>query len=327
MIIPLRKILTFLLIIILLAVIAGYIWLQVKNKPGWQPGGDVVAALETKVAQLQDQVQAQNGIIRELQKNTVNPQLNALASTDPDLIAIAKLVKMADFILLANDDVKGAIDLLTTARQYAGTKYVAINYALTKDIATLQAATKVDLVNLLARLDVINQQIFDLPLLPQQKSLTAALPPAPTTMALPLWRKLGTSILTTLKELVIVRHHVVEPLPLPEQMLTVRLNIQAKILQAEWAAIHKNNQLYQSCLVQISDWIARYFALNGTNANTVLNTLKELQKINVQTQIPGLQASLPAIQDVTKPATTETPAPPKVAPQPINPPPQRVQLS
>ena len=68
-----------------------------------------------------------------------------------------------------------------------------------------------------------------------------------------------------------------KPLPSPAQMATIRLNIQSKFLQAEWAALHQQNKIYRESLDHVVSWIARYFKLNTQATTEMLQQLKKLQ--------------------------------------------------
>lgn len=299
-----NKFLVFISILLILLICSGWIFWQLKGKTiqaffatNRQP------QITKQIATLLPTLPNKESTIQEtpkpvLSQPALQPAPIAEKNLDTELTEITLLVKMANITLTTSGDVATTLEFLQAAKkQISSAKYLAISYAISKDIATLQATPTVDVVNVIARLDAINQQILNLPIIPQMQPVTTILSNPPQTISAPIWQRFSTAVLNTLKELVIIRHNTVQPLPLPEQMLTVRLNIQAKILQAEWAALHKNKQMYQACLAQASDWIQHYFALDVQLTKTVINTINDLQKVEVQPQLPTLNASMQAIQD------------------------------
>lgn len=169
-----------------------------------------------------------------------------------------------------------------------------------------QPNNNAEITALISQLDSIMQQIETLPVPPQQKTINAVVEPQTQNISIPLWRRFVNSLGATLKEIVSIRRQTVEPLPLPEQMLTLRLNIQTKLLQAEMAVLQQNQQLYLDALNQVSHWIAKYFVIDTQNSQQLLHTLSELQKVDLPTiksQLNQTNESLP------KPAQEKTKAP------------------
>ena len=161
----------------------------------------------------------------------------------------------------------------------------AILHALQQDIASLQAVSVVDTEALILKITKVRQQINNLTIIPTHAEIKPAKQPP----------RFFSNVLQALKDLVIVRKRQVEPILPSDQLATLRLILQAKLLQAEFAIIQKQEQLYQDCLVQTIDLINRYFVLNSSVTNTILQTLQELQQVKLQPKFPiltSLQHSL-----------------------------------
>ena len=214
--------------------------------------------------------------------------LHAAPKSDKNLqlMLITYLSKMAGLTLHTTGDSKTALSFLTLAKQYANEwQETAILHALQQDIASLQAVSVVDTEALILKITKVRQQINNLTIIPTHAEIKPAKQPP----------RFFSNVLQALKDLVIVRKRQVEPILPSDQLATLRLILQAKLLQAEFAIIQKQEQLYQDCLVQTIDLINRYFVLNSSVTNTILQTLQELQQVKLQPKFPiltSLQHSL-----------------------------------
>lgn len=263
------------------------------------------------INKLQSSISEPNTQSNNLQQTTPPKTLdNSEKLYDSNLAEIASLIRKANLILTTTGDIKTTLDLLLTAKQLASnTKFIELNYAISKDIATLQATSTPDVFTIISKLDILNQQIATLPSIPPQQKPIAEVISAQPKIAAPLWQRFINAVLTNLKEIVIIKRQTIEPLPLPEQINIIRLNIQTKILQAEWAVIHNNNQLYQAALNQVSVWLTQYFSLNTQNTSMLLAVIKDLQKIDLQPEKLSLTNSLQAIEGLAKPAVEKPKTP------------------
>ena len=196
------------------------------------------------------------------------------------LMLIAYLIKMADLTLHTTGESKTALSFLIMAKQYANAwQATAILHALQQDIANLQAVPMVDVEALIMKITKLRQQINTLTIIPPQPVI--AKPAKQSSDFLP-------NVLQALKDIVVVRKRQVEPILPSEQVTTLRLILQAKLLQAEFAIMQKQEQLFQDCLAQAIDLINRYFVLNSSVTSAILQALQELQQVKLQPKFPAL---------------------------------------
>ena len=212
------------------------------------------------------------------------------------LTEVSYLIKTANLALLMENNVTQALNSLTTAKQYlvAKPEFTALNTAIDQDISALQTLATIDLNKNIAHLEKLLQQLANNDnnlVMPQTKNVTP-----PINNALPLWRKLLSSTLQELKNAVIIQHHpdFDASLLTNEQLTEANLNIQFRLLQAEWALMQRDPLLYHTALQSASNWLQKYFA-NRDSTSQLLKELQELQQINVQTK-PNVKASLAALK-------------------------------
>lgn len=247
-----------------------------------------------KISALQDKLSQQQNAIQELQ-NSLQKQM--ADQVEWKVIVIKHLIQMADLTLNTNGDIKVALAFLSSAKKYADndTALASISHALNKDIVSLEAEGVVDTETLVLKIDAINQKISSLSVLQPQNTFLQT-QPGETLQQKALLKRLFTSVTKALKDIVIVHHQTTEPILAPDQALILRLNLQAKLFQAEIAVMQKQNKLYQDCLSQVHNLISRFFSTNTVSVG-ILQSLKELQQINLKQNQPVLiTESLTAIQ-------------------------------
>src|SRR5690606_13655219 len=69
-------------------------------------------------------------------------------------------------------------------------------------------------------------------------------------------------------------------------------NLQASLQNAKWAVLHQNNDVFQSSLTTSMNWIKQYFVQDATETTTMLDSLAELQKLDIQPATVDLDATL-----------------------------------
>lgn len=283
-------ILIVLIILVIATVLGGYFWKRF--------GKETSINYAATIAELQNKLTQEQVAIQSLQDQNAAQKREYAKTTSWKQIAIEHLIRMADLTLNTSRDVKTALAFLLEAKKYTSeAEELAISHALNKDIASLQAVPVADIEELVLKIDTISQQVDTLPVISPQITPASTASTTPEAQPTQMFNRLLTSIVKALKNIVIIRHHAIEPILPPQQITILRLNIQAKLLQAELAAMQRQNNLYQACLTQVIDLITKHFACNNTPSTAgVLQALQELQRINLQPELPTLTESLMAIQ-------------------------------
>lgn len=199
------------------------------------------------------------------------------------------LVKLANNNLQFESDVNMAQMLLQRADEALGNlqdaNLLEIRKSITTDIANLQALPKVDVTALYLRLNAINNQIEQLPLPvnPMQQNKQETNSTTPTANA--SWWQTGIDrTWDMLRKVVIVRNTNTNTLPLvlPDEKTFLFQNLHAQLEGAMWAVLHHNPAVYQANLSRASAWIKQYFDVNAPATKSMLVSLEELQKENLQ---------------------------------------------
>ena len=107
-----------------------------------------------------------------------------------------------------------------------------------------------------------------------------------------------------LKDLIIIRHNNPKLIPLldSEQQVLVKALLQNKLLLVEYAAIQHNNDLYQSQLKIVGQWITTYY-FNSIDRQNLLTQVEALRAINVAPSIVNINDSITLLNTVINAAT------------------------
>jgi len=264
--------------------------------------------IKTKNENLQQQLSTTQNKLRQLFEKT------SQVSTQRAISKAAYLAHLANLHLTIGHDATAALQLLEAANQAlqstSSTTAFNIKHALLQDISALKASPKVDVTNLVLRLDQLGQAVQNLPDIPARTTptQTPAIPlTTPSDKALS-WYKKMTNSLSGLKELVIIRHikKPVMPLLSPEQLIFLRENVQLKIAQAEWAILQQKPKLYKTSLNLAHDWLKNYYRDQTAVAN-ILESLQKLSAVNITPNLPNISKTLNAFNQSmsdTSPVTT-----------------------
>lgn len=297
-----------------------------KSRFGWGSFGILLSGLAASIfvaaiilanyatltinRQLSDAVVALNNAV-----TTSNIALNNLeaavqqqsrqAKKDDYLAAEAYyLVKLANDSLQYENNPLVAIRLLQSADQTMtklgnDPNVYAVRKTLAADLATLQSVSAVDVTGVYVRLAAINDQISKLPLLTQLAGNHAAqTATALQDEKLPWWHRGFQSLQQALRQIVIVRKTSpdVPPFITPEEQMFLYQNLYAEIEKAQWALLHRQQEIYRLSLQQAMSWIKQYTQQDAGVTQQVLMNLEQLQQINVQPTMPTVMESLQALQ-------------------------------
>jgi uroporphyrin-III C-methyltransferase len=287
---------------------------NIKNRATTQ-SAQITTTLErikTKNENLQQQLSTTQSDLRQLSEKT------SQVSTQRAISKAAYLAHLANLHLTVGYDATAALQLLDAANQAlrstSSTTAFNLKHALLQDIAALKAAPKVDVTNLVLRLDQLSQTVQNLPGISARTApvQTPAMPlTAPSDKTLS-WYKKMTNSLSGLKELVVIRHikKPVMPLLSPEQLTFLRENVQLKIAQAEWAVLQQKPMLYKISLNLAHDWLKNYYR-DQTAAANILENLQKLSAINIKPSLPNISKTLNAFSQKMGGTSSDAPTEPK----------------
>ncbi len=275
---------------------------------------------QSHIQQLSQQVQAQQQILRA-QTSALNSnkailhRFIQLGVSDPALIATTQandMARLANYNLQFQHNIPAAIQLLNAAdkklQHLRNPTLINVRQALTDDILALKAVPKVDLESLLLNLTALNQQVDQLPTLAEQyvaddasKSQHASAKDTHQAY-LPKWREALDKSIEKIQKLVVIRHNeqAIQPLLDPQQKRYLLQNLHLLLGQAQWAAINQNQAVFETSLTQAKQSIEKYFDKQTATTKNAIQILEQLQKLNIQPQIPNINSSLTALQQASE---------------------------
>ena len=182
-----------------------------------------------------------------------------------------------------------------------------IRQEIAKELAEIQAIPTPDIAGLLSQLDAAIELIPNLPLKAaidqiDKKNTTTTNKESSST-----WRERLRESVGLLENLVVIRHHDEDILPLAspayESMLRegIRLNLQ----EAQWAVLQNNDPVYQFSLAAALKNIGRVFPPNDPT-NSLIQRLQTLQKTHLTQQQPMIERSLPLLNQLIEANNTPT---------------------
>ncbi|MFA6409227.1 MAG: uroporphyrinogen-III C-methyltransferase [Gammaproteobacteria bacterium] len=300
------KTLTVIVIVLLVVGVASLLsslWLSARHVI-WQ---------KTVLVRLEDELTKQKAAL-----DVLNTTLDKVSMERDDninrviLLRVDALLQMAKFSLLTNRNVDAALRFFSMAESSLASSKSAdllhVRELLAEEGKALQEMSKLDVTKTVARLEVINQEIGKLSILPkelpQRKDLANDVVSddlkTPKKQA-NRWQDFWQGASKALKQAVIIRKQSnAETVFLnSEQATSMILSLQNKIVIAEWAILHYDEELYQKNLQQVSDALQTYFLrMNPSQAANIIAALQEMKKINVKLIVPSFNQTEQAIQAV-----------------------------
>lgn len=245
---------------------------------------------QTLIAELQTQLQATSRQIGEVTQVSRRSWMLAEAEY---------LLRLANQRLLMERETGSALSLLTSADQIlltvAEPGLFEVREQLAREIADLRAVAHLDVEGIFVQLSALGEQVQALALLTPEGEASEATEEAmgDANKAAEDSGGVFASALENFSDMVIVRHRdePLEPLLTPEQHFYVQQNLRLMLEQAQLALLQRNPGVYSNSLIKAEGWVQEYFQLNA-NSTALLTTLQELQKIDVNPELPDISASL-----------------------------------
>lgn len=215
------------------------------------------------------------------------------------------LTKLASFVLVFQNDVITARKILLAAdlqlQSLNNPQIWTVRKTLAQDIATLSAISPVDVSGIVTRINVMSQQIEQLPRTPALTISAEALKPHSKSQDpgfLGQVKNFSYAVSENLKGLFEIQFDAPSSAPLlpPDQFLQIVNNIQFQLTMAQWAVLHQQPAIYQQSLQRALSWIGRYYSSSDNTVKSILSNLQELQQINIKPALPDLSRSLTTLQ-------------------------------
>lgn len=211
------------------------------------------------------------------------------------LAEIEQILMTAAQQLQLSRNVKAAILALESAdtrlQRLNKPQFTELRRAIANDLATLRALPEVDEIGVSARLEALVARHAAWPLASAQSHEA---PPAREVSA----ATLPQEIWGELKRLVQIRRidaneAVVLP---PGQAYFLRENLRLRLLSARLALLAQDEAAYRTDLAAAADLLRRYYNTRDAGVAAALTELSRLAELDIAVKLPGIDASLAALE-------------------------------
>jgi uncharacterized protein HemX len=246
-----------------------------------------VAHIESQMATSQQQQLALEALYKDLAQGR---DQWALAEIEQVLLTAAQQLQLAGNVKAAIIALEGAD---TRLQRLNKPQFTALRRAIAADLASLRSVPSLDEVGASARIEALVVRHASWPLASAQVSEAASAPRAAIRAA-----GIGQELWAELKSLVQVRRiegNEAVLLP-PDQAYFLRENLRLRLLSARLALLAQDQAAFQADLHAASEMLARYFNTRDAGVADALKELKRLSSLQIATKLPGIDASLAALE-------------------------------
>ena len=254
-----------------------------------------LGALETKVADSQNQQLALETLYQELTRNRDEWQL----------AEIEQVLAIAQQQLQLSGNVRAALLALQLAESRLSRvdrpQFLPVRRALTRDIDRLKSLPLLDVPGLSLAIDRLIASVDAMPLafderIDRQVSDKAA-KPVPTAEE-NFFARLGGEVWKELRQLIVVRKVEAPEPPLlpPQQAWFLRENLKLRMLNARLALLTRDEAGYREDLRVAQAWIQRYFDARAKGSQAALAQLRQLSSASISFEPPSIVDSLEAVR-------------------------------
>lgn len=275
-----------------------------------QAKADELAQREQQMAaQAQSLTESATSLEQQVAHNT--DRLGKLPGAERQdwLLAEAEyLLRLANQRLQLERDWDGAISMLTAADNVLlETRNPRINPVradIARELLALRAAPAVDRVGAIHRLQALQQQVTELPWMPEKMLAEADNTPQPVaTLEQQAWYwQLWYSLKSSVSGMVRIRTRdepIAAPLT-PDQQYYLQQNMHLMLEQAQVALLREQAELYRHSLTRVSDWLDDYLIVDDQRTQAARSALTELQGWDVSPALPDISNSLLRLQKLVE---------------------------
>ena len=276
-----------------------------------------LAQYQQHLQQLQSQLQISQQRETQLQSrvDTLSAKVRTLEGSTRNqwrLAEVEYLLNLANQQLLTVHDVATSHALLTSADQILAQlddyALFPVRQALAEDLAALQTAPQVNRQDIWLQLQAIASLVPNLTMLDNRQRLTDHFQSDTTAsntdaVAERSWQTIAMEVLldtwqrfSSLFRITTERTEPVEIRLTDEQEQLIRQKMQLLIEQSQLALITGQQSVYQLSLQQASQWLTRYFTIDGGASQQLADELATLAGLTIEPNIPGIQRSLAALK-------------------------------
>lgn len=248
-----------------------------------------------------------------LQEKVIN-KLSAQTNQRDRTLILAEteyLTRLASFSLHFEHNIPQAIQLLETANKRLETlndpTLMKIREVLTDKLTQLQAVPNPDVSGILLKLNALGGQINKMPLVmtkadDDEADETQGVKKLEGTDATQeetkpsVWRRSWDKTWGALKSIVVIKHQDQTKIVAPTERNYIDQHLQLLLAQAQWGLLRHQEQVYADSLKQAIKWVEQYYNLDAQPTKALLQSLNELEKVQIQPKVPDLSESIELIK-------------------------------
>ncbi|WP_303903082.1 uroporphyrinogen-III C-methyltransferase [Thiohalomonas denitrificans] len=230
---------------------------------------------------------------------------------------VEHLLRIANHRLRLARDVQGAEVALREAEQrliaLGDPAFLPVREAISKEMQALRNIGGADWKNAAIRLTGLIDTVDALPVAgpyqTEQRGTSGIEEPPRAPENVSNWKEFLEAVWRDIRSLVAIRQHeeAGAPIPLlaPQERYFLHQNLRLKLETARLALVEGNPKIYRSSLAEAGEWLNRYFAGEAAATRGALETLKEVQGIEVSPELPEISESLRVLKRVRAHLTEE----------------------
>jgi uroporphyrin-3 C-methyltransferase len=246
-----------------------------------------VAHIESQMATSQQQQLALESLYKEMAQGR---DQWTLAEIEQVLLTAAQQLQLVGNVKAAIIALEGAD---TRLQRLNKPQFTALRRAIAADLAKLRAVPSIDEVGASARIEALVARHASWPLASAQVSEAVT---APRTSGRAT--DIGQELWAELKRLAQIRRidgNEAVLLP-PEQAYFLRENLRLRLLSARLALLSEDQAAFQADLHAVSALLKRYFNTRDAGVAAALKELERLSGLQIAQKLPGIDASLAALE-------------------------------
>ncbi len=246
-----------------------------------------LAQLEAQLATSQQQQLSLEALYKDLSQGR---DQWTLAEIEQVLLTAAQQLQLAGNVRAAIIALEGAD---TRLQRLDKPQFTPLRRAIAVDLANLRAVPSVDEVGANARIEALAARHAGWPLASAQASEATAAAPRGAGRA----ANLGQELWTEMKRLVQIRRaegNEAVLLP-PDQAYFLRENLRLRLLSARLALLSEDQAAFKADLQAVADMLTRYFNTRDAGVVAALKEVHRLASLQIVHKLPGIDASLAAL--------------------------------
>ncbi|MDF1758606.1 MAG: uroporphyrinogen-III C-methyltransferase [Legionellaceae bacterium] len=178
-----------------------------------------------------------------------------------------------------------------------GEEISTIRQEIAKEQLAIKQVDKVDLIKILSTLSAIEKSISSMTpksLALENKNAEEKIITTPQT-----WQEHLKDAIQRLNGLVIIKHNKnLSTILTPSYLALISENIRLNLQQAQWAAIERNQSIFNLTIEQTIDGINRAFDSNCTKTKAIIDKLQQLSKLNITESKPEIGEALQLLNKI-----------------------------